>query len=584
LIVHDDGGEGRPALYAGGSFSGVDVARWDGSTWMTVGNYSSTVNAMCVHDDGSGNGPYLYAAGNGINNASRWDGSTWTSLGTHGISVVYALVGLEPGTPGGPALIAGGYNGPRIAKWDGASWSPMGLQPEDSVRSLLVFNDSRRGEQTLYMGGSFWRVGSQSMRHIAQWNGTAWMNVGDGGGLSDTVRAMALFDVEGQPWLHIGGDFELASWAQVNDIARWNGSNWESLLDGLNSDVYALKEFDNGRDHGPHLYVGGRFTNSAHRKITKWDGTSWSSHSTVLNETITCFEVFDDHSGSGPAMFAGDTGLLKENIDGEWVRIPDGPDGGLVQALAAYDDGSGDGIELYVGGTFDSGRGQVLGITKWNGRTWSPVGFGFAGAVSAMTVHDDGGGGEPLLYVGGSISINGGPPRGIVAWDGVAWREVGPIGGSVLALESWQSDTRSVLYAGGDFTIASGWPGDRLAKLEESQWWPVESGLTGPVRTMLVLGAASDGAHELLIGGDFWTPVGDAYIAKVLDCPVPCIADIVPEGGDGQVTQADINAVISAFGSPCDDCLQDIVPAPQGDNQVTIADIIAVLTAFGPCE
>jgi hypothetical protein len=33
------------------------------------------------------------------------------------------------------------------------------------------------------------------------------------------------------------------------------------------------------------------------------------------------------------------------------------------------------------------------------------------------------------------------------------------------------------------------------------------------------------------------------------DCPQPCPADIVPFGGNAQVTIADINAVITAYGA-----------------------------------
>jgi hypothetical protein len=85
-------------------------------------------------------------------------------------------------------------------------------------------------------------------------------------------------------------------------------------------------------------------------------------------------------------------------------------------------------------------------------------------------------------------------------------------------------------------------------------------------------GAMSGGGFDLT--GGFWT----AEVEPVNTCP----ADIVPRGGDGQVTIADITFVLSAFGLPCNDCPQDVVP-PGGDNQVTIADITFVLAAFGQC-
>ncbi len=76
---------------------------------------------------------------------------------------------------------------------------------------------------------------------------------------------------------------------------------------------------------------------------------------------------------------------------------------------------------------------------------------------------------------------------------------------------------------------------------------------------------------------------GAIYVAYADQPPPPCPADIAPEGGDGQVTIADVTAVLTAFGLPCDDCDEDISPPPDGDNQVTIADINAVITAYGPC-
>jgi hypothetical protein len=69
---------------------------------------------------------------------------------------------------------------------------------------------------------------------------------------------------------------------------------------------------------------------------------------------------------------------------------------------------------------------------------------------------------------------------------------------------------------------------------------------------------------------------------------VPCLADCTPDNGDGtfgdgQVTIADVVAVVQAFGSVSEAC--DIVPencdGTFGDGEVSIGDIIAVVTEFG---
>ncbi len=80
-----------------------------------------------------------------------------------------------------------------------------------------------------------------------------------------------------------------------------------------------------------------------------------------------------------------------------------------------------------------------------------------------------------------------------------------------------------------------------------------------------------------LIAADAWAKAVEMYGVNI------CVGDLVPlPSGDDQVTVSDIIAVISAFGLPCNDCLEDLAP-PGGDGQITVSDILAVLIAFGPC-
>ncbi len=81
-----------------------------------------------------------------------------------------------------------------------------------------------------------------------------------------------------------------------------------------------------------------------------------------------------------------------------------------------------------------------------------------------------------------------------------------------------------------------------------------------------------------------------AFLLVPFDCAEECIADLVPDCGDGKVTVADILYVIAAFGQPCTDCPQDISPpgdptpangCDTGDDDVTVSDILAVVTSFG---
>jgi hypothetical protein len=79
--------------------------------------------------------------------------------------------------------------------------------------------------------------------------------------------------------------------------------------------------------------------------------------------------------------------------------------GGLGNALAVFDDGSGPA--LFVGGNFTSAGGvAVSNLAKWNGSTWSaPVGGGTDLPISRLAVHDDGFG--PALFASGAFTRAG---------------------------------------------------------------------------------------------------------------------------------------------------------------------------------
>ena len=86
--------------------------------------------------------------------------------------------------------------------------------------------------------------------------------------------------------------------------------------------------------------------------------------------------------------------------DANWISmnpsIP-GTDGYVGTAVV---DGSGN---LYIGGTFAvEGDTPVTNIAKWNGSSWSALGSGITGTVSALAVSGSD------LYVGGNFTAEGG--------------------------------------------------------------------------------------------------------------------------------------------------------------------------------
>ena len=86
--------------------------------------------------------------------------------------------------------------------------------------------------------------------------------------MNDDVTQLAVFDDGGGPALYAGGPFTTADGVGASSIAKWNGSSWVALGDGL-SQCLAMTGFDDGS--GPALYVG------TLDSVSKWDGSSWST-------------------------------------------------------------------------------------------------------------------------------------------------------------------------------------------------------------------------------------------------------------------------------------------------------------------
>jgi hypothetical protein len=329
LAVFDDGG--GPALYAGGEFKMIGgvvangIAKWNGSTWSSLGAgvNPQEVWALAVFDDGRGaalyaGGNFFSAGGVTVHSIARWDGTSWSALDSGLSNAVQALAVYDDG--GGAALFAGGYftlasglPASCIAKWDGASWSALGQGiggfTSASVFALEVFDDG--GGPALYAGGEFSEAGHISASGIAKWNGSGWSALGAGvsGGGFPRVHALEIFDDGGGPALYAGGRFDSAGGVGASNVARWDGSSWSALGDGVGGSpaedaVWTLASFDDG--DGAALYAGGGLTTAGLQPashVARWDGASWSALDSGVSNLVLALSVFD--AGQGPSLFVG---------------------------------------------------------------------------------------------------------------------------------------------------------------------------------------------------------------------------------------------------------------------------------------
>lgn len=326
-----------------------------------------------------------------VNNIAKWDGSSWSALGngldnnvdTLALSGSDIYVGGLFSVACANAHCDGSTTLNHIAKWTSGTgtWTALGAGLNASVSVLAVSGTD------LYIGGgfdapygNFWCDGTHPpLEHIAKWNGSCWAAIGYG--VDDIVGDIVVSDsglyVGGQ-FLEVCGNTDCDSGnVTVNNVAKWNGSTWSSLANGVNNSVSALVL--NGTD----VYAGGYFTaacgnavcdtdNVTANHIAKWDGTIWSALGNGVNDVVAAIAIIDHDVFVGGTFTAlcgdadcatnGDSAsyIAKWSTDtNNWAPLFYGVAGKFASGNYVWDIARSNN-DLFIGGSFWVACGNAL--------------------------------------------------------------------------------------------------------------------------------------------------------------------------------------------------------------------------------
>ena len=334
------------------------------------------------------------------------------------------LVAVAPGASSAPQV------SPR-GSVDG-TWTQVGagftVDADDTLSQVFQltsreqFPDLRGTPGPIYAAGTFVASGGTTINRVAQNAGSGWTTLpGDDTGIApnatlsvqDKIPSPGVYGLAlgGNNWLYAGGQF-VASDDTLNNVARWNGSNWVRMGDGLritnSAGGYVVQDMVVGND-----FIGNDDTNYADDTVYALGGFTHTC------ATLAC--AADGRLATGVAQYS--------QVDDTWYPVGNGAMSATSQAFAgAYVDDT-----LYVGGNFSSiGSVSALHIARWNDAagTWAPLGGGLGipgNAVYAMAVHPT----TKDLYVGGTFGQAFGYPAasapGIIKWDYTddTWYSVG---------------------------------------------------------------------------------------------------------------------------------------------------------------
>ncbi len=333
-------------------------ANTNSQSWNALGSGTNgTINAAIVF-----NGDLIVAGSFSSpgNNIARWNGTSWSSLGTGLNGVVHSMTIYN-----NQLIAVGAFNnqGNNVASWNGSAWSPVGLGTNDTVYAAVVYNS------TLRIGGKFTNAGGVACSRLSGWNGTQWFQMPNGAnnGANNTVYALTvfgsdlaiggIFTVVGNgvnanrvvrynsgtgvytplgsgvdnnavyslaiysSQLYVGGSFTTIGGISVSRIARWTGSNWNTVGAGANGDVRSFTL------QGANLIVGGAFTNAGN-SVASWNGSAFSTLGSGITggtPSVNALTVWSNVLVAGGSFTtAGLTDVPASNVAG-YGAIPAAP-------------------------------------------------------------------------------------------------------------------------------------------------------------------------------------------------------------------------------------------------------------------
>ena len=372
-----------------------------------------------------------------------------------------------------------------------ANWQGIGgqLPGFDGPVNAVVYDSVGN----LYIGGSFTHASGVPVNDIAKWDGSNWSSLGSG--MDNSVFALA---IDGSDNLYAGGFFTSAGGILANRVAKWDGSSWSAVGSGTDDGVYSLALSTSS------LYVGGNFTTAggvAASNVAKWDGASWSALGVGTNDTVYALAVnasgtlfaggsFTDAGGSYVGRIAEWNGSAWSTFDANEFGVNN-----TVYSIAI--DASN---VLYIGGDFNvavSNGGQFLvpRVLKWIAPNWVPLGPDFSNGGVRVIRFDHSG----TLYAGGNFSRIGGVFVDKVAkWNGSTWSQAGSAGFDTNdVVSTLASDPSNHITIGGSFA-SIGIVLNNIATMNGASWNSLGGEMNGPIRALTL-----DASNNLYVGGPF---------------------------------------------------------------------------------
>ena len=291
----------------------VKVYRWNGSDWGTGTSINGTAGdqfgrSVAMNADGNTvviGAPYA-DSNKGKVEIYKWDGSTWDTIGTslNGTSAGDQFGYSVAMSADGNTVVIGaiGVNSDagqvEVYKWDGSTWDTIGDSIDGTSAgdkfgwSVAMSADGN----TVAIGAPYYDDtpnGNEGQVIVYKWDGSDWDTIGDSinGTIADFFGRSVTMSVDGNT-VAIGAPYA-DSFAGKVKVYRWDGSTWDTIgtsIDGATGGDYFGWSVAMSAD-GNIVTFGatGVGVNVGQVKVYKWNGSAWVIIGTSVDGTTGDF-------------------------------------------------------------------------------------------------------------------------------------------------------------------------------------------------------------------------------------------------------------------------------------------------------
>lgn len=382
--------------------------------------------------------------------------------------------------------------------------------PSDLNVKSIVEQDGK-----IYVCGNFSSIGDTSYNSLAMWDGERWSRVGvdsrrENGVTTATQLPGTIYCATLSPTgeLIIGGSFANAGGVACNNIAKWDGTTFSPIGEGVNGSVNAITYVGND------LYIGGNFTQSGSAnvsRIAKWNGTAFQQVKNGIDDGFVnvlvakgtqllvggSFKKIDNIDYNSVVAYNTQTNIWTSLAGGVFYSDPNKTANVFSIAITADN-------MVYVGGLFEkAGSISARNIAQWNGTQWNQLSTGANEVVTTLYADDN------TLYVSGGFDKVGGVSSIFFAkWSSGAWHEIpNPLQGNASTIVK----SGNLFYFGGNFEleVTSTFSARGFAVWDGNVWYGIGknkgNGIDGSVGDII-----SDGKGGIYVAGNFSNPGGVA--------------------------------------------------------------------------